>query len=96
MDYCPGGELFDYLKKRNFTLQEKQAANFTHQILTGVFYAHQYGIAHRDLKPENILLSDNSDDPVLKIIDFGLGKIIGTNETCNEPYGTLVSKFTLH
>lgn len=34
------------------------------------------GIIHRDLKPENILLSsDNEDDAVIKVADFGLAKI---------------------
>ena len=30
------------------------------------------------------------DNPEVKIIDFGLGKIIGPNEKCNEPFGTLL------
>jgi serine/threonine protein kinase len=30
--------------------------------------------------------NENSD---IRLLDFGLSKIIGPNETCNEPYGTL-------
>ena len=47
---------------------------------------------HRDLKPENILMSDDTDQAELKILDFGLSKIIGPNELATEPYGTLVNK----
>ncbi len=42
---------------------------------------HSYGIAHRDLKLENILMADDSDDTELRIVDFGLSKMIGPNET---------------
>jgi serine/threonine protein kinase len=41
------------------------------------------------LKPENILMENNSDSADLKIVDFGLSKIIGPNETSLDPFGTL-------
>jgi len=34
-----------------------------------------------------------SDDSDLKIVDFGLSKIIGPSETSLDPFGTLVSWF---
>jgi serine/threonine protein kinase len=46
-------------------------------------------VAHRDLKPENILMVSDADDSDLKIVDFGLSKIIGPNESSLEPFGTL-------
>jgi serine/threonine protein kinase len=52
---------------------------------------HSYGIAHRDLKLENILMANDSDESELKIVDFGLSKMIGPNETASDPFGTLVS-----
>jgi len=39
-------------------------------------YCHNQGIAHRDLKPENFLFETAEEDSDLKIIDFGLSKII--------------------
>jgi serine/threonine protein kinase len=53
---------------------------------------HSYGIAHRDLKLENILMAEESDESDLKIVDFGLSKMIGPNETAVDPFGTLVSQ----
>ena len=47
-------------------------------------------MAHRDLKPENILMASNEESSDLKIVDFGLSKIIGPNETSLDPFGTLV------
>jgi len=89
MEFCDGGDLFTRLEKTKFKIPEKKAAFYIHQILTALCYLHEYGITHRDLKPENILMSDKSEEAQLKLIDFGLSKIIGPNETCTEPYGTL-------
>ena len=55
-----------------------------------IYYFHSYGITHRDLKPENILMTSTDENADLKILDFGLGKIIGPNEKCSEPYGTII------
>ena len=41
-------------------------------------YCHSEGICHRDLKPENFLFADQAEDADLKIIDFGLSKIISS------------------
>ena len=90
MEYCEGGTLFNYLKKRNFILKEKVAVNIVYQICTAIYYFHSYGITHRDLKPENILMTNDEEDAQIKILDFGLGKIIGPNEKCSEPYGTII------
>lgn len=35
-------------------------------------------------------MTDNTDTADMRLLDFGLSKIIGPNETCTEPYGTLV------
>jgi hypothetical protein len=37
---------------------------------------------------------DDSDDSQLKIVDFGLSKMIGPNETASDPFGTLVILFS--
>ena len=44
---------------------------------------------HRDLKLENIMMSDDSEDAIPKLVDFGLAKIIGPSETAKEPFGTI-------
>ena len=88
MEYCPGGDLFSYIEKRNFKLKEERAAEIIHKLSTAVYFLHQYGIVHRDLKPENILMMDQTDNADIRLIDFGLGKMLGPGEKCDEPFGT--------
>ena len=89
MEYCSGGDLFSYLEERNFRVSEKRASTIIHKMATAVYYMHSFGVAHRDLKPENVLMTSNDDDSDIRILDFGLSKILGPNEKCDEPYGTL-------
>ena len=89
MEYCSGGDLFGYLEKRGFKLPEPRACEIIHKLAMAIFYIHSYGIVHRDLKPENILMTDQTDKADIRLLDFGLGKIVGPTDKCNEPYGTL-------
>ena len=65
------------------------AANIAYQIADALLYLKKYGIIHRDLKPENILIDKIGDKIELRLMDFGLSKIIGNNEKVNEGYGTM-------
>jgi serine/threonine-protein kinase len=51
-------------------------------ILSAMDAAHQRGIVHRDLKPDNVLLRMDQQQPVPKVVDFGVAKILeGTTYT---------------
>jgi calcium/calmodulin-dependent protein kinase I len=90
MEYCPGGTLYDFIKRRNFNLSEQLSATIIYKMCLAIYYFHSYGIAHRDLKPENVLMTSEDDNADIRILDFGLGKIVGPNEKCSEPYGTVI------
>ena len=89
MEHCLGGDLFSFLKKRNFMLPEEKVVVIMYKLCKAVYYMHSYGIAHRDIKPENVLLTEESEDADIRLLDFGLSKIVGPNQKCTEPYGTL-------
>lgn len=61
-EYCPGGELFDAIQKKQrrsrSTSCEVQAAQITSQILQALVALHAENIVHRDVKPENSTLSE--------------------------------------
>ena len=93
MEDCSGGELFHRLAmnaKKNKMYTEKDAAKIMKQILEAVNYLHYHGVCHRDLKPENILLSTMDEFSQLKLIDFGLSKVLKTmDDIMNGQVGTL-------
>lgn len=71
LEFLSGGELFDRIEPE-VGMAPAQARRFFRQLICGVQYLHDRGIAHRDIKPENLLL-DAMDN--LKISDFGLATV---------------------
>ncbi|OMJ68257.1 hypothetical protein SteCoe_34339 [Stentor coeruleus] len=87
-EYISGGELLDFIIKRN-NLSESSASKFMKQILSGIVYCHSNNIVHRDLKPENLLLDSDSPNALLKIIDFGTSQIFKPRTHMTQKYGTI-------
>lgn len=77
MEYVEGTTL-DRLLAEHGPLSLDQAKPIFFQILDGVGYAHSHGVIHRDIKPANILITPGWK---VKILDFGIGKIIGESRT---------------
>ena len=89
MEYCSGGDLLSYFEHYEYELKETKVCEIIHKLSMAIYYLHSYGIVHRDLKPENILMTDLTPEADIRLLDFGLSKIVGNEEKCTEPYGTL-------
>jgi len=49
------------------------------QLMAGIEAAHSAKIIHRDLKPDNVIIQGAGATPTVKILDFGLAKMRGSD-----------------
>ena len=88
MEICTGGELFDFILRKKH-LNEQEARTIITQLIRSLNYLHSHEICHRDLKPENLLFAEDDNITSLKLIDFGLSKMMGQrNERMTTRVGT--------
>jgi len=84
MDYFEGRTLEQELALEGY-LDTNRAINIFIQIADAISDSHLKGVIHRDIKPSNIILerAENGDDYV-KIVDFGIAKILPGSEQTKE------------
>ena len=89
MEYVEGRSLADVMKEQR-VLPLEFAVSVAAQIAVALYSAHGKGIIHRDLKPENILLTNKDGNyPFVKIVDFGISKILQDDVKPDERLRTL-------
>lgn len=72
MDYCQGGEFYQFLQKQpNQRLPEAAVKFYTAEVVLALEYLHHMGFIYRDLKPENVLMRANGH---IALTDFDLSK----------------------
>ncbi|KAL4448713.1 hypothetical protein ABPG74_012802 [Tetrahymena malaccensis] len=70
LEYCPGGELFNLLYKRE-RFNEDQTRFYVSQMILAIEFLHEKNVIYRDLKPENVLIDKQG---YIRVTDFGLSK----------------------
>jgi serine/threonine protein kinase len=75
LEYVDGISLRARLQNSSH-LSPEEITDVISQVLDGLSYAHKLGVVHRDLKPENIVLCDGEGQRLVKLLDFGLAKIL--------------------
>lgn len=79
MEFVEGKALRMLLHEQQ-TIQLDHALDIVAQICNAIEHAHKCGVVHRGLKPDNVMLTDLENTGFsVKIIDFGLGKIVASN-----------------
>ena len=76
MEYLQGEDLAAVLDRER-RLSPHRTLRIARQICSSLAEAHGVGVVHRDLKPENVFMArSSSGDDVVKVLDFGLAKIL--------------------
>jgi serine/threonine-protein kinase len=74
------GESLAARLEREGHLAPREAVEVLIEVLEALSAAHDRDILHRDLKPENVFLAREGTKIVPKILDFGVSKILGSDE----------------
>lgn len=77
MEYVAGPTLREVLRG---PVLGANALRIAAHICEAVEHAHSLGVLHRDLKPENVLFESFDDFDSLKVVDFGISRLIGDTE----------------
>jgi formylglycine-generating enzyme required for sulfatase activity len=76
----------------------EEAMRLLEPVAVALVLAHHRGVAHRDIKPENIfVLGDpRAGDAKIKLLDFGIAKVMASRLTGVHQTGTMPTAFTPH
>lgn len=75
MELLEGESLRDRLERER-ALSAADTLRILSQVARAVGRAHRHGIVHRDLKPGNVHLASDEGEEVVKVLDFGLAKLL--------------------
>jgi serine/threonine protein kinase len=76
MEYA-NGETLDNVLRRTGRLDVVRSLYVLHQLASAIDHAHSHSVVHRDLKPHNlVLVEDKNRNDIIKILDFGLAKVL--------------------
>ncbi|KPN16725.1 hypothetical protein AO715_01045 [Xanthomonas sp. Mitacek01] len=91
LDYIDGEPVTDWCRRHRPGVSER--VRLFLQVCDAVSHAHTNLIVHRDLKPSNILVTTLDD---IRLLDFGIAKLLDTAGHAPEQTRTGVRAFTLH
>jgi len=93
MEFLEGCDLKTFIKEmkgQNVLPTFTEVANMFSQICSAVSYAHQFSVVHRDIKPSNIFLVGGDPQGTIKLLDFGIVKILNADSSFVTSSGLLV------
>ena len=83
MERLHGRTLREHMRQSRLTLADTMSVLET--ITLALEAAHDCGVVHRDLKPDNVFLVEvKNDRPIVKLLDFGIAKLLGDDSTLTE------------
>ncbi|HVR40692.1 MAG TPA: protein kinase [Thermoanaerobaculia bacterium] len=75
MELLDGKTLGSLLREKG-SLSPQRCAEIIAPVCDALLSAHNAGIVHRDIKPDNVFLHQGSNGEVVKVVDFGIAKLL--------------------
>jgi tRNA A-37 threonylcarbamoyl transferase component Bud32 len=70
------GRPLNEVQRDDGTLAPQRVLRILDQVAEALAEAHGQGIVHRDMKPENVMIDSRNGEDVVKVLDFGIAKIV--------------------
>ncbi|HEY8924577.1 MAG TPA: serine/threonine-protein kinase [Polyangia bacterium] len=70
------GRSLHHLERAEGHLDPDRVLRIIDQVAEALGEAHQHGIVHRDMKPENVFIEDRGGADYVKVLDFGIAKMM--------------------
>lgn len=68
---------------------ERMAIDISRSVLRSLIFVSERNVVHRDIKLQNVLFRSAGDFKTLKLVDFGLSRVLGENETLRDFCGSV-------
>ncbi|XP_064086317.1 microtubule-associated serine/threonine-protein kinase 2-like isoform X3 [Macrobrachium nipponense] len=87
LEFAGGGDLQRLLDDA-VSLPECDVRNILQQVLRGLSFLHAHTIAHLDIKPQNLVMMGQTPEAGVKLVDFGLSRVIVQGTEITQIMGT--------
>lgn len=87
LEFAGGGDLQRLLDDAG-VIPECEVRAILQQVLRGLAFLHTNAIAHLDIKPQNLVMMGDTPDAGVKLVDFGLSRVIFHGAEITQIMGT--------
>jgi serine/threonine-protein kinase len=80
-EHLEGEDLGAFIERTKKGIPIELAVKLVRQTCLALAAAHARGVVHRDVKPENVFVVQVDGEPFVKVLDFGISKIVRGGDT---------------
>jgi len=86
------GQSLQEIQRAQGVIPAERCLRILDQVAEALGEAHAKGIVHRDMKPENIMVEQRDGEDFVKVLDFGIAKIVSGDANKGAPALTAIGQ----